>query len=588
MADRTRELSTLLDVARSASSTVALQPLLTLVIEQVKRVVHYDDGGFLLHEGDELVIVATDSSNPLDAAAMSQLRLPINEQDLLWTRIAAGEPIVIDDMEDDTPETRAYRAALRGRIGRTEATVRSWLGVPLRAKERVSGMLAVSSAKPSFFTRRDAELASAIASQAAFAIDNARLFEQEQTRSRELRTLLDASSRVASTIELDPLLAIIFEQVRTAAPYDRASFMLRDGDRLHVRAIDLPGGDDEAPHRAARFIVRDGEPLWDAMKHGAPVVIDDIRGASPMALAYQQAVGDRLDTIFAKNRSWLGVPLMLQERVIGMLALATERPGAFDGRQAALTTAIARQAAFAIENARLFEEAQRRTRELATLLEVTRHVGSTLELMPLAHRILEETHEVVDYDRSTFMLAEGQKLRAIAVVSADGQPDATLLGIVGEEYPFGGPPLIWDRLAAGDPVIVDDTRGESELSRAYREITGERHVARSKSRSWLAVPLGAQGRLNGLMLMTKRTPAFFTPHDGELALAIARQAGAGLENARLFEEAQRRTRELTALLDVSTSVASTLDLDPLLATLLEQVSGVVEYDRAAFGLIDGN
>jgi signal transduction histidine kinase len=241
-----------------------------------------------------------------------------------------------------------------------------------------------------------------------------------------------------------------------------------------------------------------------------------------------------------------------------------------------------------IENARLFEQTEQRTRELQTLLEVARHVGSTLELRPLARRILDETGVVVDYDRSTFTLAVDGQLEVLAVRSAHGEADDSLLQQIGEKHPIGGPPLIWGPLLAGEPVIVEDTHAETALAEAYRQATGPAHVARSQGRCWMAVPLMTQGRLNGVMLMTKRTPGFFTRRHAELASAIASQAAVGIENARLFEQTEQRTRELSTVLDVSHAVASTLELGQLVSVILDELDLVTSYTGASLMVREGD
>src|SRR6185437_11639915 len=109
--------------------------------------------------------------------------------------------------------------------------------------------------------------------------DDEQVLEQRvEDRTRELAVLVDASRNVTSTIDLRRLVRIILEQVRTVAPYDRASFMLRDGDELRVLEADLREGDDVTAHTELRFTLVADPPLWEIMRHGEPVIIDDVRG----------------------------------------------------------------------------------------------------------------------------------------------------------------------------------------------------------------------------------------------------------------------------------------------------------------------
>jgi GAF domain-containing protein len=110
--------------------------------------------------------------------------------------------------------------------------VRSWTGVPVASKDRVIGMLVLAREQPAAYTERHAELAMAIASQAAVAIENARLFTQTERRTRELAALLDVSRSVASTIEMKSLVSTILDKVRTVTDYTGASVAMLEDDEL--------------------------------------------------------------------------------------------------------------------------------------------------------------------------------------------------------------------------------------------------------------------------------------------------------------------------------------------------------------------
>src|SRR5205085_1861060 len=108
--------------------------------------------------------------------------------------------------------------------------------------------------------------------------------------------------------------------------------------------------------------------IWEMLCRREPVIIDNVRGDTPLAQAYRETVGELLETTFSYIRSWLAVPLMIKERVIGLLSVSHSEPNYYTPRHAALALAIANQAAVAIENARLYEQAQ----ELAALEERNR------------------------------------------------------------------------------------------------------------------------------------------------------------------------------------------------------------------------
>jgi GAF domain-containing protein len=115
-----------------------------------------------------------------------------------------------------------------------------------------------------------------------------------------------------------------------------------------------------------------------------------------------------LDTVFKDIRSWLAVPLAVKDRVIGMLTLSKNEKAYYDERHARLITTIANQAAVAIENARLYEEAEQRAREMSALLDISGAVASTLELRPLVSTILDQLKGVIDYHGASLLIIDEQ------------------------------------------------------------------------------------------------------------------------------------------------------------------------------------
>jgi PAS domain S-box-containing protein len=189
------------------------------------------------------------------------------------------------------------------------------------------------------------------------------LEKRVEERTRELSMLLDVSANLASTLDLPVLLELILEQLEQVVHYDGASVLILEGDRLRNVAHRGP-----IPHevQAQMDLSREqaGE-LWEVMEGHEPLVIDDVRGETWLAQAFRQAFGGYLEREMKYVRTWVGVPLMAQEQLVGWLSLHHSEPQAYGQHQAALAQTIANQAATAIENARLYGQARR----LATLEE---------------------------------------------------------------------------------------------------------------------------------------------------------------------------------------------------------------------------
>jgi signal transduction histidine kinase len=188
------------------ASTLQLKPLLGLILDQLKTVVIYTGSGIFTLEGEDLVLLATRGPEPEEH--LLQRHFSTKQMKPLWEVISRGEPVIIDNVRSDTLLAQAYREVVGELLETTLEYIRGWMAVPLKLKERVIGMLSLAHSQPNFYTPRYAELALAIANQAAIAIENARLYEQAQElaaveeRQRLARELHDSVSQALYGISL--------------------------------------------------------------------------------------------------------------------------------------------------------------------------------------------------------------------------------------------------------------------------------------------------------------------------------------------------------------------------------------------------
>jgi len=190
------------------------------------------------------------------------------------------------------------------------------------------------------------------------------LLEQRvEARTRELSTLLEISHNVASTLQLKPLLGLILDQLKTVVDYSGASILTVEDEEVVIVENRRPYLPEQLLR--VRFPLKQLGVVWEMLSHQESVIIDDVRGDSSLAQVFREAVGELMDSVFINTHAFMGIPLTLKERVIGMLVVTSREPYYFTRRHATLALAVANQAAVAIENARLYERAQ----ELAALEE---------------------------------------------------------------------------------------------------------------------------------------------------------------------------------------------------------------------------
>ena len=183
------------------------------------------------------------------------------------------------------------------------------------------------------------------------------ILEQRVTeRTQELATLLEVSHNVASTLELEPLLALILDHLRTVVDYAAAEILLLEGEYLVSKEYRGPLSRDQVVH--LRFPAAQGVGYQEVLRCGGPVIVDDRWGDTRLARAMREGPSAPLYAIHAYYRSFMVVPLMVKERIIGIVVFDHSAPNAYTPQHAALAQAIANQAAVAIENARLYARAQ--------------------------------------------------------------------------------------------------------------------------------------------------------------------------------------------------------------------------------------
>ncbi|MCZ2110319.1 MAG: GAF domain-containing protein [Dehalococcoidia bacterium] len=579
-AERSRELSTILDIARDVSSTLELEPLLDVILERTRGLLRATGVSVLVETGSgELEIVSARS--PARGSSGGDFRYPIGVAQGIWDLALAGKPIIIDDVRSDNELANGFRAAVGSHADSTFSMIRAWLAVPLEHKGRVFGLLALSSDTPGFFTDHDADLAMAVASQVSGALNHARLFAETRDRGNELATLLEVARTVASTLELKPLLGLILQQLQRTIPFSKAAIYDVHGDML--RTLARQDG-NETVYGPLRSYPLEQVPINRfVIETRSPVIIDDMHGPSEAATVFRRIWDDELRERFKNSRAWMGVPLVVRDEAIGMLTLEHHEAGKFTERDSALAVAFAGQAAVAVENARLFRESENRAREMGALTRVASTLTfaqpATETLNDLAARVVDATSGIAC---SINLITEsGEFTHTGALGLPPGFPQAFY-----EAIRSGAASATMNAFQTGRRRVVKNARQIALADPAYRMA----HPLLVDA-PWDAVvitPLISRGQSLGTLDVYY--PGGSNPDERELALltAIADQAAVAADNIRLFSETDRSLNEARALTRVASSLTFDRTLEETLDLLADNVVSATKAVSAALLVIDND
>jgi GAF domain-containing protein/CheY-like chemotaxis protein len=507
-------------------------------------------------------------------------------RDSMTGRVALeGRVVHVEDLAAD-PDYADSEAVASGR--------RTQLGVPLLREGAVLGAINLNRKRVEPFTERQIELVRTFADQAVIAIENARLLSELQARTRDLEESLEyqtATSEVLnvisrSTSDLQPVLDTVVETAARLCGADSASITMREGEVYRYVSRTQNAEDELWKILRQRRIVPGRDTITGRVAlEGRVVHIADML-ADP---DYAQP-----ETVAAGRRTGLGVPLLREGAVLGSINLTRRRVEPFSERQIELVRTFADQAVIAIENARLLDELQARTRDLEESLEYQTATSdvlnvisrSTADVQPVLDTVIETAARLCGADRGTILIREGEVYRYVA--SSISATEPKFWAMLRQRTIVPGRDTVAARVALeGRVVHVEDIRDIPDYAQPETVAAG--------TRTNLGVPLLRDGKPIGIIMLSRKRVEPYTERQIELVRTFADQAVIAMENARLLGELQARTRDLEESLEYQTATSdvlnvisrSTADVQPVLDTIAETAARLCDNDTAAVWIREG-
>jgi GAF domain-containing protein len=442
---------------------------------------------------------------------------------------------------------------------------RTILAVPMLKEHELVGTIAIYRTEVNPFTEKQIELLTNFASQAVIAIENTRLLSELRESLQQQTATADVLKVISrSTFDLQVVLDTLVESAVRLCEAERGLVFRREGEIYKSVAYYNYSPEFRAFHESHPIKPGRGTAVGRTALEGKAVQIVDVLADPEYTFGEAQKLGG--------GRATLGVPLLREGTPIGALALQRTEPRPYSQKQIELVETFADQAVIAIENARLFDEVQARTRDLTDSLQQQTATADVLKIISrsafdlptVLDALIETAARMADAEQGSITREiDGEFFRAASY----GYSSALSEFIRNTPVQMNRSSIAGRALVEGRIVQIPDIRADPE----YTFLPG---LDSGDFRTALGIPMLREGVTIGALALTRKEVRLFTDKQIELATTFADQAAIAIENVRLFKSVEARTRELAKSLEDLRTTQDRLVQTQKLASLGQLTAGI--------------
>ncbi len=539
-------------------STFDLQAVLATLVHSAGSLCKADNAQIFLRDGEFYRLAADNGFSPEYQQYLREHPIPPGRGSLVARTALLGVTVHLPDAMADSEYT--------WHEGRRLGGYRTMLGVPLVRDGNCIGVMALTRSQVQPFTDKQIGLVQNFAAQAVIAIENTRLLSELRQRTDDLTESLEqqtATSEVLKVIsssagELEPVFQTMLTNATRICEAAFGSMLLSEGELLRRVAIHNP------PPKFVEF--HKNTPIIDPRKiPDLKLVVETKRPVHTVDAAAENL--DNPIVKYAGARSLLVVPLLKDGDLLGAIGIYRQEVRPFTNKQIELVTNFAAQAVIAIENTRLLNELRESLQQQTATSEVLGVISSSpTDVRPVFETIANSS---VNLCGATYCIVYSFDGEMISVV-AHHNLDRAALDALNEIWPMR-PDL---RSVVGRTILERDVLHIEDVAAELNYTFANARRTALGIRTYLGVPMMREGQPIGAIALYRRAVKPFSDRQIELVKAFADQAVIAIENVRLFERVEARTRELAKSLDDLRTTQDRLVQTQKLASLGQLTAGI--------------